>query len=138
MQWTDWRGDKQTRTVNPLIDVRDFIGTPGFALLVLAANSTPPNRLSAPDIGSYLEIVGVGRSQSYLKKRRWLFQPGGTNNSANRDGNDGRAFRVMGAHPERSLRDLVVLLKERGIKRSKEWVRIHRLDAVRVATIAHK
>lgn len=126
MAWEDWRGRKVSREVNQLIDVRDFVGHPGYALLVLAANSNPPNRLSAPDIESYLESVGVGRSLTYLKKRRWLFQPPDTNNSANRDGKDARAFKIMSEHPEASLRDLVVLLKERNIKRSKEWCRRHR------------
>jgi hypothetical protein len=134
MSWWGWRGNKITKDVNQVIDVRDFIGTPGFALLVLAANA---NTLSAPEIERYLQSKGVGRSLTYLKKRRWMFQPPGTNNSANRDGKDVRAFKIMSDYPELSIRDLVVLLKERGIKREREWVRIHRCDAVLTAT-AHK
>src|ERR1035437_1291700 len=95
MSWTDWRGKEQSRTVNQIIDVRDFIGHPGYALLVLAANSNPPNQLSAPDIETYLESMGVGRSLTYLKKRRWMFQPLGTNNLTSRDGKDARAVKIM-------------------------------------------
>jgi hypothetical protein len=50
------RGDKITRNVNQIIDVRDFIGTAGYALLVLAANSNHPNRLSAPDIAAICRL----------------------------------------------------------------------------------
>lgn len=122
-----------TREVNQLMDVREFVGTPGYALLVLAANSKAPNHLSAPDILRYLNSMDVGRSLTYLKKRRWLFQPPGTTNSANRDGHDARAVEIMREHLALSIRDLVALLKERGIKRQREWVRRWRVTAV-----AHK
>jgi hypothetical protein len=129
MWWTNWGGDKITREVNQVIDVRDYLGTPGYALLILAANV---NTLSAPEVARYLQHAGVGRSLTYLKKRRWLFQPPDTNNlgRADRDRNEVRAIEIMREHPELSLRDLTVLLKKHGIKRCREWVRKHRCDTV--------
>jgi hypothetical protein len=131
MSWTDWRGNKITREVKQTIDVGDFVGTPGYALLVLAANA---NHLSAPEIDRFLQRQEVGRSLTYLKRRRWLFQQPGADNAANRDRNEARAVRIMHENPELSLRNLVVLLKEHGIIRSREWVRRHRCDPVGAPT----
>ena len=75
MSWVDGRGHKVTRAVNQVINVRDFIGTPGYALLLVAANTN----LSGGEIDRYLkDIAGVGRSRNWIQKRRWLFQPPGT------------------------------------------------------------
>ena len=53
--WTDLRGHKVTRDVVFSIDVERFRGTPGYALLVVAANTN----LSVGNIERYLtDVVG--------------------------------------------------------------------------------
>ncbi len=129
--WTDGRGHKVTREVALSIDVERFRGTPGYALLVVAANTN----LSVGDIERYL-TEGVGgldaRSKSWIQRRRWLFQQPDTDNSKGRtpngDGQAARAVKIMHEHPNLSVRGLVRLLKEHGIKREREWVRKHRCD----------
>jgi hypothetical protein len=133
LSWTDWRGKTHTREVHQTINVRDFIGTPGYALLVVAANP----HFSGTDIGRFLyakslKVDGVERGRRWLQKRIWLFRQPGTHRAlGNADGNDGRAITLMAEHSKASLRDLVVLLKERGISRSREWVRMNRVRAGR-------
>ena len=131
MWWDDWRGNRQTLEVNQVIDVRDFIGTPGYAMLLVAANTN----LSVPKIDQFLaiqarETPGVARSLSWIQKRRWLFQQPGTSNRTgpqpNTDGKLDRALSIMAQHPTLSLRDLTLLLGEHGIDRSREWVRMNR------------
>lgn len=133
IQWTDYRDVKHTREINQVIDVRDFLGTPGYSLLLVAANTD----LSISDIELFLrfrahEYPSVKRSPSWIQRRRWLFrQPGQTTQLSDRDGNQARAFKIMSEHPNLSIRDLQELLKENGIKRSREWVRINRCKGVR-------
>jgi hypothetical protein len=125
MRWTDWSGKEQVREVNMTLDLRKFEGTPGYALLVLAANL----HLSIRNIQDWLELKGVGRSKGWLYKRRWLFQQPGTrspNSKTNRDGKDERAIVTIREYPTASLRDLVRVLKAKGIIRGKDWVRTHR------------
>ena len=136
MSWTDWRGKEHVREINQLIDVRDFLGTPGYSMLVVAANT----HLSAPDIELFLNRVSreseetqwVGRPLSWIKRRRWMFQKPGTDNTkrpaSNLDGKQERAASLMGEHPKLSFRALSRLLKQHGIVRSPEWVRQHRCD----------
>ena len=52
MFWEDYRGNKRTRAVNQIADVRTFLGTPGYSMLVVAANT----HLSVSDIERFLEI----------------------------------------------------------------------------------
>jgi hypothetical protein len=133
--WTNWRGKKETRAINHVIDIREFLGTPGYSMLVVAANTN----LSAFEIEMFLGIVArefplVERTPSWIKRRRWLFQQPGTNNhkspASDQDGKHARAVRMMGENPKLSVRGLSRLLKEYGIKRSPEWCRKHRGDAV--------
>ena len=128
MSWVDGRGHEVTRAVNQVIDVRDFVGTPGYALLIVAANTN----LSGGEIDRYLKyIAGVERSRNWIQKRRWLFQPPGTSNPTSPvdvDGKDARARQIMRMFPELSVRDLAAVLKENGVVRSREWVRIHRCE----------
>jgi hypothetical protein len=135
MSWTNWRGKLETREINHVIDIRDFRGTPGYPMLVVAANT----RLSATDIDTFLfvearELPLVERTLSWIKRRRWLFQQPGTNNykdpPSDPDGKHARACEIMAENRTMSVRGLSRLLKERGIKRSPEWCRRHRGDAV--------
>jgi hypothetical protein len=135
MYWTNWRGKQETRAINHVIDIRDFRGTPGYPMLVVAANT----KLSATDIDMFLclearELPLVERTLSWIKRRRWLFQLPDTDNrkntAADQDGKYERAVRIMAEHPTSSVRGLSRLLKTRGIKRSAEWCRKHRGDSV--------
>jgi len=127
MSWEDGRGHEVTRAVNQVIDVRDFVGTPGYALLIVAANAN----LSGGEIDRYLKRIAIGRSRNWIQKRRWLFQPPGTSNPTSPvdvDGKDARAREIMRMFPKLSVRDLAEVLKENGVIRSREWVRIHRCE----------
>src|SRR5579871_820862 len=136
--WPSLSGKKDTRTINHVIDIRDFRGTPGYSMLVVAANT----HLAVWDIWRFLDMEArdhdlplIERAQSWIRRRRWVFQPPGTNNYKNNladpDGKDKRACAIMAENRTFSLRDLSRLLAERGIARSREWVRKHRGDAVR-------
>ena len=134
MWWTDWRGKKVTREVNHVIDVRDFIGTPGYSMLVVAANTN----LSVADIERCLKArgqvtPGVARGRNWIQRRRWLFQQPNTANAkgaaANADGNAPRALKIMHDNATLSVKGLSRLLKEHGITRSPEWCRHNRVSA---------
>ena len=134
MSFTDGHGRRVTREINQVINVKDFLGTPGYSSLVVAANT----HLSVNDVRQYLDLVaeeipGVARSRSWIQRRRWLYQQPGKDNSRNRDGKDARAIRIMAEHPSLSVYKLSALLSERGITRSREWVRQHRCDGMRAA-----
>jgi len=125
LTWTDWRGRECERHVNDTLEIREFKGTPGYALLVMAANT----HLSVSDLYRLLDSDGVERGEMWIRRRRWLFQQPGTvnsNSNANRDGKDEKAYAIMREHPTDSLRFVVRVLKEHGITRSKDWVRTHR------------
>jgi len=124
-RWTDPRGNEQTREVNLKLDIRNFEGRAGYALLLIAANP----HLSYDALLRYLETKGVERTLSWLRRRRWMFHPDANSGAkANRDGKSVRAVAVMRENSTLSLRELVRVLKENGITRSKDWVRQHRCD----------
>lgn len=127
MTWENWRGKEETRPINYIVDIRQHVGEPGYALLAIAANT----HLSVSDLRRLLECVGVGRSLNWIQKRRWLFQPPGTANATspgNADGKDARAREIIRMFPKLSVRDLAAVLKENGVVRSREWVRRHRCE----------
>ncbi len=129
MLWTNWRGKEESRELNWTIDIREHRGEPGFALLAVAANT----HLSIADLMRLLDMEGIGRSRSWVKRRRWLFQQPDTVNSPgkpNADGKDARAVALMADNPTLSVRQLARLLSESGIARSREWVRTRRCDRV--------
>ena len=120
---TNGRGKAEIKTVKQTLDIRDFKGRPGFALLLIAANP----HLSVTDILECLRLHGVGRSRTWVSKRRWLFHDEvGQGAKADLDGKDGHALKIMAANPTLSLRNVSRLLSEAGIDRSREWVRRHR------------
>lgn len=135
MNWKDYQGRERSFEVNHMIDIRKYLGTPGYSMLVVAANT----QLTISNIEMFLdyearEMPLVARSKSWIQRRRWLFQqPDAVNGKGlrNRDGRDGIAIRIMGEHPRESARGLVRVLKERGITRSKDWCWKHRGDAVK-------
>ena len=117
--------------VNQIIDVREYLGTPGYSMLVVAANTN----LSVAAIEDLLLDVAeehplVARSRSWIQRRRWLFQQPDTSNfkptKADQDGRQKQALQIMSLNPKLSACGLSRLLKERGIVRSREWVRKHR------------
>ena len=134
LSFTDGRRNRVQREVRQTLDIRDFIGTPGYSLLVVAANT----HLSVSDIDHFLdeqtrEHPAAGRSRSWIQRRRWLFQKPGTDNSKGREPDGDRqqscALVIMAEHPTESVRGLTKLLAEHGIYRSREWVRKHRCTA---------
>ena len=118
----DGRGKKQTRQTNPNIETKTFRGTPGHALLIIAAN----RHLSVADLWRLLDTQDIERSLSWIYRRRWLFSDPDAVNALgakpNADGLDGRAIAIMAANPTLSLRQLSRLLKQHGIRRGKDWV----------------
>ncbi len=134
--YTDGRGKQQTRQINYAINLEDFHGTAAFPWLVIFANA----HLSGWEIEQFLMLKaeatpGAERSASWIQRKRWMTRKPGESRSLgvgprpNRDGNDARAFALMQGHPKLSARQLVRLLKDRGITRGKDWVLRHRLDA---------
>lgn len=122
LSWTNWRGKEETRQINYTLDLRNHEGEPGWAMLVIAANT----HLSSTELLTVLEDGGVIRSRSWVKRRLWMFrQPdvssvGG--NKPNKDGKDERAREIMRANPTKSSRQLVRLLGDAGIARGRDWV----------------
>lgn len=128
LSWQNGRDKQESREVHYTLDTRNHRGEPGFALLAIAANT----HLSVADLQRLLESEGVGRSRSYIQRRRWLFQQTDTVNHSghkpNADGKDAPALTIMRANPTLSVRQLSRLLSEAGIDRSRDWVRRHRCD----------
>lgn len=133
LSWRDHLGREQRRTIKHTLDVRDYLGTPGYSLLVVAANRD----LSVSNIGMFLDYVArddgfpyVVRPSTWIWKRRRLFQAADTDNVrrgiSDPDGQTHRALQIMIDNPKLSLRELTALLMEHGIKRGREWVRQYR------------
>jgi len=125
MSFTNGRGKLVTREVNWTVDLKSHEDDPGFALLVIAANG----HLSVADLRRLLKTECIERSTGWIQRRRWLFQEPGTANSPgkpNADGKDEAATEIMLENLKLSLRQLVRLLAEKGINRSRDWVRRNR------------
>lgn len=123
-------GKPQSRPVNFVIDIRDYKGRAGYPWLVIAANP----HLSVYALWMWLLTEGGKneRGESWIKRRRWLFRDPeevkGAGGIANADGRDGRAVNIMRENLTMSSRNLVRLLKEKGIRRGKDWVLKHKCD----------
>lgn len=127
LSWVDGRGRKRQVAIDPVVDIRSFRGSPGYAELVVLVGSHIG--LSVADILRWLEAEGIYRSGTWVRRRRWLSQQPGTVNSTGRsnvDRQETRAIEIMRAYPTLSVRRLAYVLGERGIKRSAEWVRQNR------------
>lgn len=126
MRFVDGHGREVVREVRVTVALEAMHGTAMYPWLVIAANP----RMSAGDIERFLEMQeeinpGCARSLSWIKRRQWMARPAGLYRR-NRDGRDAAAIRLMAEHPRASIRTLVELLKEHGIKRGREWVRKNR------------
>jgi hypothetical protein len=123
----DRYGREQVRTVNLTIDIRDFKDKAGFAWLVLAANP----HLSVRDIQEVLANVGEQheRPAGWISRRRWMFHgTGKAGAKQNADGLDEKARKIMEENPHLSNRQMVYVLREHGINRSREYVRKNRVS----------
>ena len=133
MRFIDGHGREATRTVKLTINIEDYRGLAGYPVLVLAANP----HLSIASVSRILDLAsittpGAYRPESWLRRRRkWYFLPQGAvgvgGRKSNADGQDGRAFKIMGENSRLSSRKLVALLQTNGIVRSREWVRSARV-----------
>lgn len=138
MHFTDGHGREVTREVKQTLDVRDYLGLPGYPWLIMAANP----HLSLFDLVLYLDDLsektpGVQRSRSWIQRRRWLFRLPTERAQApvyDPDRQHDRAVRIMAEHPTVSVRNLTKLLQERGITRGREFVRQHRCDGFNAHT----
>lgn len=140
LTYTGWRGRKITRDINTVIDITKFKDTMGYALLFIAANPS----LSVSEIRECLRMeqeeleeasvkdTAHERGRNWIARRRKLFLPVSVlngpprENGANADGKDLEACRIMRDYPTASIRNLVDVLKDNGIRRGREWVRTHR------------
>jgi hypothetical protein len=130
LHWGGQYGPEQTRPINYVIDIRDFKGRAGFPWLVIAANP----HLSLHVLRMWLKSEGddYERSESWIYRRRWLFEDpkkaNGIGRQPNVDGKDEYAIKIVRENPTMSARALSRLLKEHGIVRKKDWVLKHRCD----------
>ena len=113
---------KINHEINLSLDVRDFKGRAGMPWLIMAANP----HLSINDLLAAMAAFGYERTRSWVSRRRWIFldpadvrTAGGVRNA---DGQEARAYRIMGQHPHVSARELTRILRKSGIQRGKDWV----------------
>lgn len=104
------------------IDIRDFKGRAGMPWLIMAANVD----LSITELLDVMAAYGYERTRSWVSRRRWIFFDAGYVRSLgaarNADGQAERAQRIMTQHPHASARELSRILREKGIRRGKDWV----------------
>jgi hypothetical protein len=95
--------------------------------LIMAANL----HLSLNELLEVMEAFGYERTRSWIQRRRWIFYDAdfvrGVGGVSNADGQQARAYKIMDEHPYVSARELVRILRKRGIKRGKDWVLKHRV-----------
>ena len=107
-------------------NIRDYCGRAGLPWLIMAANVN----LSINELLAVMAHYGVVRTRAWVSRRRWIFFDAGyvssSGASADADGQQARAYRIMDKHPKVSARDMVRILSENGVKRGKDWVLKHR------------
>jgi hypothetical protein len=124
----DGRNRQIEKTVNCVIDIRDFADKAGFAWLMIAANP----HLSLAEMRNALAIEGEQheRSASWIARRRWMFHtPKPVGAPKNRDRRDEQVLAFCAQHPKMSSRQIAGFLRTKGITRSATWVRTHRVPA---------
>ncbi len=132
LRYTRWDDREVCKEVRHELNVEDFKGMPGYALLIMAANP----HLYATELQMFLNVAATDtnqceRSLNWIRRRRWLFKLANMEHLASRrncDGKDEAAVAIMRENPSLSARDLAELLTSRGIRRSREWCRRHRCD----------
>jgi hypothetical protein len=109
------------------INAAEFKGRAGMPWLIMAANVS----LSINELLEVMEAYGYRRSRGWVSRRRWIFfdanyvrNAGGVRNA---DGQEARAYQIMAEYPHVSARELVRILRKRGVKRGKDWVLKHRV-----------
>jgi hypothetical protein len=119
-------GRSVTKKVNIRIDVSRFTECAGFAFLVMAANP----HLSATEIQHVLQSFGETqwRSETWIKKRRWMFNADSTPLQPSADGLDERAGQIMRNNPRLAARKMTALLRANGIPRPPHWVYRSRVE----------
>ena len=123
----DRYGREQVRTISLTIDdISVFKDRAVFPWLLMAAN---PN-LSQRDTQAVLSAVGEqhDRPVGWISRRRWMIHGKGKSGARrNVDGLDEKARTIMEENPRLSNRQMVHLLRENGVPRSREWVRRNRV-----------
>jgi hypothetical protein len=110
------------------INAADFKGRAGMPWLIMAANVN----LSINELLEVMEAYGYFRPRSWVSRRRWIFFDANYVRNAggrigNADGQDERAYQIMDEHPHVSARELARILRNKGIRRGKDWVLRHRV-----------
>jgi hypothetical protein len=117
---------KKIRYRADIPNIRDFVGRAGLPWLIMAANVN----LSINELLTVMAHYDVVRTRSWVSRRRWIFFDAGyvrsSGASADADGQQARAYRIMEQHPKISARDMVRILSDNGIKRGRDWVLKHR------------
>lgn len=127
---------KKIRYQVAIPDIRQYKGRAGLPWLIMAANVN----LSINDLLVVMAHYGVVRTRSWVSRRRWIFFDAGyvrsSGASADADGQQARAYRIMEQHPKISARDMVRVLSDNGIKRGRDWVLKHRIHQCPSANVS--
>jgi hypothetical protein len=128
--WLECDSPRLRKTIKYRVDIdaREHEGRAGMPWLIMAANTG----LSITELLEVMAANGYERTRSWVSRRRWIFFDVNYVRSAggvrDKDGQEARAFRIMDEHPHVSARELARILRESGVKRSKDWVlknRVH-------------
>lgn len=121
INWLEHDSARLDKKIKYRLDINagEFEGRAGMPWLIMAANVN----LSITELLEVMEVYGYERTRSWVSRRRWIFfDARNVGRSRNEDGQEARAFRIMDQHPRVSAREMARILRENGIKRSKDWV----------------
>jgi hypothetical protein len=118
LKQTDQWNRPTVKKVHLHVDATAFKDSAIFPYFIMAANPT----LSAREIALVLDHVvsRQHRSETWIRTRRWMCSP--TVQPQPRDGQDARALAIVAANPNKSARQLHLMLREAGIWRSLDWL----------------